>query len=351
MGSKKSQIKKRSPPGSSSDEEGIFSISHEPPHYFQNLLSSISPIVTLGSRDLKVRFASDSFLREFDQKKESILSRKITSILPLSRSEKKALMDNIGKSDDRSIQNAEFTAGDRIFGYTLFRFEDEVGIILKEITSIKLLQNEVESLHARLLKLQEKERQRIAAELHDSVGQTILAAKLNFTSYSQDRAHREERFQTGLNLIDRASEELREIYTNLYPTILRDLGLEAAIKWYAKNYLEVKGIGSRMSFRLHRRPDQELEAGLFRMVQELLNNIVKHSGASMVRLNLSSSNAGNIRLKISDNGTGFDTDAALFHGGLGLRNLESRVEDLGGKIQIQSSPEKGTETVIELKMK
>jgi two-component system NarL family sensor kinase len=198
-----------------------------------------------------------------------------------------------------------------------------------------------------MLRLQEKERQKIAAELHDSVGQTILAAKLNFTTFMMQPGEMGERYDAGLELIDRASQELREIYQNLYPSILRDLGLEAAIRWYAKNYLEVKGIETGLSFVLTRRLPEELEAGIFRMVQELFNNIVKHSSASRATLKLTRKK-NTVHLSVSDDGAGFDINEARYKGGLGIANLRSRVEDLGGEIQIESGENKGTTTEIHL---
>ena len=100
---------------------------------------------------------------------------------------------------------------EKVFGYSVFRFANEIGIILKDITETKKLQKKVLNLHSQLLKLQENERQNIARDLHDSVGQTILAAKLNFSAFEKDPVKMRECFSVGLNLIDKASQELREI--------------------------------------------------------------------------------------------------------------------------------------------
>ncbi len=314
------------------------------PEYYSSLLSSISPIVTIDSRQ-KIRYANGSFLSEFKSQNRNVKGEHITDVIPLKKKDMEEFVRNI-KDVTRTVQNAEFSAGKRIFGYSLFHFENETGIILKDITSLKKLQREVESLHARMLRLQEKERQNIAAELHDSVGQTILAAKLNFTTFMMQPGEMGDRYNAGLELIDRASEELREIYQNLYPSILSDLGLAAAIKWYAKNYLEVKGIHTDLQIDMVVRLPQEIEVGLFRMVQELFNNIVKHSGAKNTTLELKKFK-GDIRLKVSDDGHGFTPGKIpRKKGGLGLPNLRSRVNDLGGKIKIESEEKKGTETLI-----
>lgn len=325
-------------PMDTSDSEGL-------PGYFNSLLSSISPIVTVD-REKRVRYANGSFLNEFHLDKSSVIGKNLTDVMPIKKKDRDVLIHHID-NHDTPVQNVEFSAGRRIFGYSLFRFEEETGIILKEITSLKRLQKQVESLHARMLRLQEKERQKIAAELHDSVGQTILAAKLNFTTFMLQPGEMGDRYDAGLELIDRASQELREIYQNLYPSILRDLGLEAAIRWYAKNYLEVKGIETNLSFVLSRRLPEELEAGIFRMVQELFNNIVKHSSANSATLKLTRKK-NTVHLSVSDDGLGFDMNEAKYRGGLGLANLRSRVEDLGGDIQIESAENRGTSTEIHM---
>ncbi len=320
--------------------------SPDQPAYLNNLIGSISPIVTI-SHNMSVQYANDSFLREFKLKSSSIRGKSLFDLIHMRRNDQELFVNNLHDSEGRNIENAEFTVKSRIFGYSIFRFGDETGIILKEITSLKRLQKQVESLHARMLRLQEMERRKISAELHDSVGQTILAAKINFNTYMKDPENLQERYKTGLELIDRASQELREIYQNLYPSILSDLGLEAAIRWYAKNFLEVKGIETSLEIHLPERFAEEQETGLFRMVQEIFNNIVKHSKANHALLTIRHHNKS-IYLHAEDDGVGFQMEAARLKGGLGLANLRSRVEDHHGKIRIESVP--GEKTTIDIEM-
>lgn len=318
------------------------------PDYFHNLLSSISPIATFDETH-KIRFVNNSFCEEFKLKRGDILGKDITAVFRMNKRDTSALLENIDRSIGKNIENAEFSTRNRIFGYSLFHFENETGIILKEITKIKQLQKQVESLHARMLRVQERERQKIAAELHDSVGQTILAAKLNFSAYHIDPEKMKERFETGMSLIDRASQELREIYTDLYPSILRDLGIEAAIRWYAKNFVELKDISTNLKISLKQRLSQYVEVGIFRMVQELFNNIVKHSHANHVSLRLNTNRKGTVILEVIDDGVGFSMDEVLLRSrGMGLENIRSRTEDLGGIMRVDTEPGKGTKTLIQL---
>ncbi len=317
------------------------------PAYFNRLLSSISPIVTLDE-ELRIRYANDTFLKDFQGKNRRVYGVEIFRFFPLSRKDRKELLQNIQESRKRPVQNCEFRVRRKIYGYSIFRFENEIGIIVKEITGIKILERKVAHLHSQLLELQERERQKLASELHDSVGQTILAAKLNFNSFLMNPEKSRDRYETGLSLIDRASEELREIYTNLYPSTLRDLGLEATIRWYARNFLELKNIHADLSIRLKEKLPHHIEVNLFRIIQELFTNIVKHSRASLVRLDLKAQ-GGEISLLVEDNGVGFSPqEVRIKSGGYGLENLRSRVEDLEGSFLLEATPGEGTQTEIRI---
>ena len=310
--------------------------------YFDSLMASMSPLVTVDAR-LRVRFVNKPFLSEFRARKSRVSGRIIFDVLRLGARDQMAFRRNIGEARIRPVQNCEFRLRDQIYGYTMFTFEHETGIILKNITNIKRLERRVASLHSQLLRLQEIERQRLAGELHDGVGQTILAAKLNFVSFAKDR-RRWRRLAAGLDLIDRASQELRDIYTNLYPATLRDLGLEAAVRGFAPGFLEVNRCELHMHFGVGKLP-AEVEISLFRMIQEMLTNIVKHAGATRVSLAVESTDQA-VTLSVADNGIGFSPEEAKLHGGgFGLENIRRRCLDLEGSLEIASGPT-GTRIVV-----
>ncbi|MCE9499395.1 MAG: sensor histidine kinase [Leptospira sp.] len=315
--------------------------------YFNRLVSSISPLITLNE-GLNSQFVNSSFLKEFNLTEDEILGKNLFSFLKISPRYKKEFLANIKESVNRIIQNSEFHYKNQIYGYTVFHFEKDIGIILKNITERKKLERKVENLHSQLLRLQESERQRISGELHDGVGQTILAAKLNFISYDKFPKKFKNRFVTGLRLIDQASQELREIYTGLYPSTLRHIGLEAAIRDFVKNFVELETCRTSLRFRLTRKLPHEIEVDLFRIIQETFTNIVKHALADNVKLDLSSS--GNfISLVLKDNGKGFDMgDSGFNSSGFGLRNIRRRVEDHGGTFHISSGQAEGTEIQIRI---
>lgn len=151
-----------------------------------------------------------------------------------------------------------------------------------------------------------------------------------------------ERFAAGLSLIDRASKELRDLYTRLYPSVLTDLGLEAAIRWYSKHFLDVKGIDVDLKIDLEAKMGRTVETHLFRIVQELFTNVVKHSGADRVHLRLTNQD-DRVRLVLEDDGRGFSPEAVrLKLRGFGLDNIRRRVDDMEGTVKIISVPGGGT---------
>jgi len=217
-----------------------------------------------------------------------------------------------------------------------------------DITKRKSAQEEIRRLNTELLKSQELERQRISQDLHDSVAQTIHAAKLNFIAYQKDNVKFGDRYAVGVTFLDSASQELREVCNDLYPSILGDLGLEKTIEWYVKNYLELINITTYYSVKLIKRLSMEWEVNLYRIIKEIFSNIIKHSSANTVWLELIEK-SNSLYLNIRDNGIGFDIHSIEFQNqGYGLSGIRQRVMDLKGELKINSSKSKGTSIEIEV---
>lgn len=315
--------------------------------YVTELVAHLSPLITLDRR-FRIQFANRSFLDAFGlESRAEIRNRRVQDVLQLSSAETRSLLSDLRKSAREPVQNAEFVRESRVFGYSLFRFGESIGVILRDITETRTLRQHVANLSASILQLQESERQRIAKDLHDSVGQLILAAKINLISYRNNPQQFADRFETGLDIIDKASQELREIYTNLYPSTLRDLGLVTTIRWYARNILEVRGLAVELRLSMKGALEHDAEVNLFRIIQETFSNIVKHSAATRVAVALTAAR-GTLRLTIKDNGRGFAQNRP--GGGFGLENIRQRIKHLGGQIVIESSPGAGTMYRITLPM-
>lgn len=305
--------------------------------YFHNLLSGLSPVATLDTT-YKVKFVNEPFLSEFLDDTISPIGQNIIDLFHLSTNDRKDFEKNLLLSQKSRVQNCEFSVGEKVFGYSIFRFENDIGIILKNITETRKLERRIEELYSQLLKSQEKERERISRDLHDSVGQTILAAKLNLSAFWKDPNRSEEKFQYALSLIDKTSQELREIYTNLYPPVLKELGLESAARSLLRGMFE-EGFTIEWSYQIEAKLSFDLELTLYRILQEVCSNVVKHSKASALSIKIYSQDK-NLYFTSSDNGIGLDMQELQWKG-FGLQNMRRRIEDWKGKLEFESKPKKG----------
>ncbi|GEM_PF-3936501 len=213
--------------------------------------------------------------------------------------------------------------------------------VIKDITEKKRIENEIKRLNQHIIKLQEEERQRVAQDLHDSVGQTILAAKINIEAYIQNPDRFKNQIDVGLSFLTQASNELREIYTGLYPTVLNDLGLEMAVRLLMSNSIEAAGIITEVNVHLNIQLSHDLNVSLYRIIQEIVSNIIKHSQATFVYISLTSGN-NLLELSVKDNGIGFNTDN-IHEGtsGYGLANIKSRLESYNGTMTIEKNTPTG----------
>ena len=207
-------------------------------------------------------------------------------------------------------------------------------------------------LSSRIIRALEEERKRIARELHDETSQSLTTIVLNLDMAGKaldaggiEKARsimRQTRSLTVLTL-----EEIRKLIFDLRPTILDDLGLVPAVRWYAMNKMEP--IGMEVSFEVQgfdRRLSPDMETAVFRVVQEALNNVIKHAEASRVDITLKC-NEDMVLAKVSDDGRGFDVEAALNatpvdKRGLGLFSMGERVKLLEGQFHVDSQPQRGT---------
>jgi two-component system, NarL family, sensor kinase len=200
---------------------------------------------------------------------------------------------------------------------------------------------------------QDQERKRIAQDIHDSLGSVLSAAKLKLSSLEESKKilppDQLEKYQTSLDLLDEASTELRNISHNIMPATLSKLGLEAALQ----NLIDKIAAHSKMQihFSAHGfegRLEEKTEMSIYRIILELINNIVKHAAAEKVSIQLIRYPAY-INLMVEDNGRGFDHNKALEEKkGIGLGNILSRVEYMNGSVEIDSSPGEGTTVIIEI---
>ena len=197
----------------------------------------------------------------------------------------------------------------------------------------------LEVLSRRLIAVQEEQRRRVAIELHDELGQILTALKIDLDSTPAKVAD-------AIENIDRAMHTVRDLALELRPAMLDDLGLAAALRWYADRFAQQTGV--QMHINIDELPDLTFELGTscFRIAQEALTNIARHASAKNVWLDVHRKPSA-IELSIRDDGAGFDADAACARaargGSVGLVSMQERASLAGGSIEIRSEPGTGTE--------
>lgn len=193
-----------------------------------------------------------------------------------------------------------------------------------------------------VLRTEEKFRSRYSRELHDGMGPLLSSAKMSMSvlaKRAEDEENRELIASTSA-VIDEAIRSLREISNNLSPQVLNDFGLVRGITNFINKNPQLRTIEMRFDTNLRKeRFDHDIEVILYRVICELINNSLKHSGCTKIELDLQLV-YDRIYLTYSDNGRGFDTQAVADYG-MGMSNLTSRIHSLGGTIEITSQPNKG----------
>ena len=220
--------------------------------------------------------------------------------------------------------------------------------VTRDITIRKQAEEAVKEkeLSARLLKLQDEERRHIARELHDGVGQLLAAMSMNASrldgeksNLSPDAARCAEE---NSKLIEQVSADIRTMSYLFHPPLLDEMGLDSALKWYIDGFAERSKIAAALELAADwERLPQDYELCLFRIAQECLTNVHRHSGGSSARLRLLRS-PGEIKLEVIDDGKGLDheTQSKIASGetvGVGLRGMRERVRQLGGNLEIRSN--------------
>jgi signal transduction histidine kinase len=221
----------------------------------------------------------------------------------------------------------------------------------QKIIESEQMNEQLRDLSAHLQNIREEERMHIAREMHDELGQLLTGFKMDVSwlnkrlADSNDPALREKLAEM-ITIVDESVAFVRKLAAELRPSILDDLGLIPALEWHSKEFTKRYNIEVVFQSLIKELQTSELVAtGLFRMYQESLTNVARHSDASNVTATLQLSH-GHIHLSISDNGKGFDIIAYGQKKTLGLLGMKERAVMIGGKLDIQSEPGKGTTITI-----
>lgn len=200
-----------------------------------------------------------------------------------------------------------------------------------------------------IIEAEEKERKRIAANLHDGVGQLFSAVRMNLSSLMErvtlTNANEKALAEKTLAMVDESCREVRSIAHQMMPNILLKTGLASAIKDFV-NKIDSQHLKINMeAYGLEERLDNNVEIVLYRVVQECVNNVIKHAHASRLDINLTREDR-DISVTVEDNGIGFNTANKMKFEGIGLKNIITRVKYLKGSVDISSDQNKGTLVAI-----
>lgn len=198
-----------------------------------------------------------------------------------------------------------------------------------------------------VLRTEEKARSRFSKELHDGLGPLLSSAKMSLTALARDGQSAEQReiIANTTYVIDEAIRSLREISNNLSPHVLNDFGLARGVQHFIDRNVALHDVKIRFTTNLRsERYDSDIEVILYRVICELINNSLKHAGCKRINLSLSQ-NGSELSLDYSDDGRGFNPQA-MMDCGMGLSNIASRINSLGGTFDIHSSKGKGMRAAI-----
>jgi signal transduction histidine kinase len=206
----------------------------------------------------------------------------------------------------------------------------------------------LQMLSQQLLNVQENERRRIALELHDQIGQTLTAVKINLQTAQRkpEAAAFEESLEQSISIVERALSQVRNLSLTLRPSMLDDLGLVAALRWYVDRQAQQGGFEiDYIADEFEKRPSSEVETACFRVAQEAMTNIMRHADATRIMVQIRKVDS-ELQMVIEDDGRGFEASDALERASqgksLGLLGMRERVQLLGGKFDIETALGEGT---------
>lgn len=228
-----------------------------------------------------------------------------------------------------------------------------VMFIKKILAYMTLVEQQRRSYESRILsaviKAEEKQRQHFSKELHDGLGPLLSSVKMSISAlnYSEQQETQKQILENTDRTIAMAIKSLREISNNLSPHILENFGISRAIESFI-NRLSIPTLGLKIEFKNNLKEfrfNHQTEIITYRVVCELLNNTIKHSGATLVKLDMYR-DGNTLKISYYDNGNGFDTKQESE--GMGLSNINSRISSIDGKFEIKSQPGQGT--IIDIRL-
>ncbi|MFL5789855.1 MAG: ATP-binding protein [Flavisolibacter sp.] len=324
-------------------------------NYFTNIFNSVSDMVFILDKKGVITNVNNAAAGQLEDSIESLYGKNIDALqapgrAPLFKNLINTLRHEIGPisresqfySSSGKIIPVQLTAA-----YLLDESRKKKGILLtaKDIS----LQKKTENLIIRaIIDTQEKERQRLAQDLHDSLGQQLSAIKFFISAIERSVIEENQRsiLRRSTDALTEVITDMRNICFNLMPKTLEEFGLLKAVKEICNKARYHKNIKFHIQ-ELNSIPElpKDLEIDIYRVIQEFINNAIKHGNATVISLKFGC-NKKHIKIVLQDNGEGFDNSKIAK--GMGLKNVRSRVKSHNGEIEITSEIGRGTKYVLEI---
>jgi PAS domain S-box-containing protein len=317
-------------------------------------------VVYLKDRRSRYKLVNPRFEELFGVKNEEIQGKSDHDIFPREVADQFFAHDLMVLREGRALQVEErVQLSDGLHTYLSVKFpiyndwgapEGLCGIST-DITELKKAQEQLRLLSGSIMAGQEKERTAIARELHDELGQILTAMRMDAVWLSERLRERDSqvagRAATMCGLIDKTIDEVRRLATRLRPGMLDDFGLIDALDWFTKDFAKRTGIVCNFSHLNIPEVDDLVATAAYRIAQEALTNVARHSFATQVKILLEAKN-GLLTLEVKDNGRGFNPRGLADSDCLGLAGMRERASLVGGSLELQSGPGKGTRVYFRL---
>lgn len=319
-----------------------------------SILENTPAVVFIKDSSYQYIMVNSRFEELFGMRNEEIRGKTDYDIFPKETADQFRSSDMQVFLERRSFQveeNIPQEDGTHIYLSVKFPLYDEQGVvqslcgIAMDITTIKKAQDQLKRLSSHIIASQEKERTAIARELHDELGQMLTALRMDSVwmrdHLKENDSKAGERALAMCNLIDKSIDEVRGMATRLRPGILDDLGLIDALEWYATDFEKRTGIACIFKHLNVPRVNDIFATATYRIAQEALTNVARHSSATHVDVYLQTEN-GILTLSVIDNGRGFNMQE-ISSDSLGTAGMRERANLVGGTLEIQSQLGKGTQ--------
>jgi len=337
---------------------------------FRNITEQITDVIFMTNKRGHITYISPPARSVFGYSQEEMISMPFVRFLAKSEVSRAMTEFNLSMRSGQKAENLTFlmkhkdgsTFTGELTTNAFYENDMVTGIIgvIRNITErlqadeeIRKSKKLLEELHKHLNEIRENERALISREIHDQIGQSLTALKLDLNwmhKYINTNPEAEAKLEGMIELVSNTIKDVQRISSDLRPGILDDLGLAAAIEWYCDEFEKRTGIKCRLKLDDSIFGESQKNLVFFRVLQEALTNVIRHANASSVNIILHHSKQGTT-MTIQDNGIGIYTGKVESGKPLGLIGMRERVRQFGGKVDISSKKGQGTKLTIFIPVK